>query len=446
MDHKLTTADSLSGTYSIDLARTLQPDALDTKFSAVQTRRQVLSVSDTHTFNPDLLTTWRAGLNRVVALVGQTPAAINPLAADPSLGFVPGLPPGKMSIVGLTSFTGGLGALSAFNFHWTSLQLYQDTTLNHGSHSLSMGVSVERMRDNMLSSTDPNGSYTFNSLTDFLLNRPFAATVVLPGAITPRNLRQTVVAAYLEDNVQISSSFTVDLGIRYEAATVPNEVNGKLSSLQRLQDTQPHLGNPYFHNPTLRNFEPRVGLAWNPAATRKAVVRAGFGIFDVLPLPYEFELLSSFAFPFYQIATPANLPAGSFPSAAVTLAKSDANSRRNVFVEPDPRRNYVMQWNLSLELQPSRRVSGLLTYIGSRGVHQPFRVDDANLVLPTLTTNGYLWPSPAGNGERMNPSVGRLDGLFWRGDSYYDALQTHLGVSHHQRTPGRDVLHLGKEY
>jgi hypothetical protein len=62
-------------------------------------------------------------------------------------------------------------------------------------------------------------------------------------------------------------------------------------------------------------------------------------------------------------------------------------------------------------------------YAGSRGIHQPFRTDDVNLVLPQKTAAGYLWPSPAGSGTVVNPNNGQIRGLFWDGNSAYEALQ-----------------------
>jgi hypothetical protein len=46
-----------------------------------------------------------------------------------------------------------------------------------------------------------------------------------------------------------------------------------------------------FSNPTLRNFEPRIGIVWDPFKDGKTVVRTGAGVFDVLPLPYQFIFL-----------------------------------------------------------------------------------------------------------------------------------------------------------
>jgi len=63
--------------------------------------------------------------------------------------------------------------------------------------------------------------------------------------------------------------------------------------------------------------------------------------------------------------------------------------------------------------------------VGSRGVHQPFRVEDVDMVLPTLTHQGYLWPSPV-NSTRLNVNAGRITAGYWSGDSYYHALEVQI--------------------
>jgi hypothetical protein len=73
----------------------------------------------------------------------------------------------------------------------------------------------------------------------------------------------------------------------------------------------------------------------------------------------------------------------------------------------------------------------MVGYVGSHGVHQAFRADDANLVLPTATSAGYLWPNPVGSGNLINTNsnVGGIRFLNWPGSSSYNALQ--IGVQKH---------------
>src|SRR5712692_9694380 len=350
VDHTIGGNDKLTGTYVFDRASTVEPDALDFKLNGIETRRHLLSLAESHVFNANTTLSSRFGINRVEALTGQTPGAINPKAADTSLGFVPGLTVGGLNVVGLSTFTGGLDAPNTFAFHWTSFQWYTDATLKRGRHSIVLGAAVERMRDNMSTANSLHGVYTFQSLEEFLTNRPFSLNVEQRGSDGDRGLRQTVLGSYVQDDVHVSSSLTLNLGLRYELASVPVEVHGRLAALRHIRDPLLHLGDPYFSNPTRLNFEPRVGLAWSPLNSGRLVVRSGFGIFDVLPLPYEFEILSLATAPFFRLATITKLPQGSFPNGAVAIAET-SNQRRTAYIEPDPHRNYVMQWNLSVEQQ-----------------------------------------------------------------------------------------------
>ena len=45
------------------------------------------------------------------------------------------------------------------------------------------------------------------------------------------------------------------------------------------------MGDPLFLNPSLKNFAPRIGVAWAPMADGKMALRAGFGLFHEQLLP-----------------------------------------------------------------------------------------------------------------------------------------------------------------
>ena len=52
--------------------------------------------------------------------------------------------------------------------------------------------------------------------------------------------------------------------------------------------------------------------------------------------------------------------------------------------------------------------------------------NDADIVMPTYTARGYIWPSPVGSGIRLNPNVGSIRQLTWGDSSNYNSLQTRL--------------------
>ncbi|MGH9356682.1 MAG: carboxypeptidase regulatory-like domain-containing protein, partial [Terriglobia bacterium] len=62
---------------------------------------------------------------------------------------------------------------------------------------------------------------------------------------------------------------------------------------------------------------------------------------------------------------------------------------------------------------------------GSRGVHQPYKMDNFDMVLPTLTPAGYLFP-PAATSQILNPNYGRVTGTLWQANSFFNALEANV--------------------
>jgi hypothetical protein len=383
----------------------------------------MFTLEETHIFSPTLVNTVRAGVNREYAANNKSFSAINPAAADLSLGAQPGQYAAQVLISGVPpGSSGGINGTSRTLFGWTSYQGYDDAVLTRGTHSLKFGAALERMQLNHLATPNLDGVFNFGSLKSFLTNHPKKYTASsFPSVLNPRGYRQTYFGAYLQDDWRWRPNLTLNLGLRYEMVTVPTEVKGQLTNLINITDASPHLGSPLFSNPTLRNFAPRVGFAWDPFNNGKTAVRGGFGVFDSLPLPYEYAEVDSHAAPFLTSGVVTKVPPGSFFAGAATLLKP--GTERVAYIEQHPHRNYVMQWNLNIQQEITPSVVALVGYIGSRGVHTPFVADDSDLTIPTLTSAGYLWPAPIGSGPKINPNFGQIDGLFYQGNSFYDALE-----------------------
>jgi hypothetical protein len=423
-DRKLSAKDVLYGTYMRDSSKTVQPDAFDNVLSNIVSSRQVVTVHEQHIVRPNLLNSARFGFSRAVGIIGGVSKVLNPLVLDPSYAFIPGDRAGEIhSVPGVTDFLGAptvQGPLpTSRSLFWNSFQVGDDVFLTHGIHAIKFGAMVDRMQSNEASFSNSNGVFRFDSLSLFLTNQPhvFQGTITHP--IPTVGLRQTLFGAYAQDDIRLSQNVTINLGLRYEMVAVPTEAHGRISVLRNLTDAQPHLGAPLFQNPTLRNFEPRLGMAWNPGAG-KTLIRSGFGIFDVLPLPYEFNLSFQRAVPFVDAVVLDTLPAGAFPTGADQIAGSASGIA--YYAQQNPKRNYVMQWNVSVAEELSSSMAFTLGYVGSRGIHQPYRVDNIDMVLPTLTSAGYVFP-PTATSQPLNPNFGRINANLWLADSYYDALQ-----------------------
>jgi hypothetical protein len=136
--------------------------------------------------------------------------------------------------------------------------------------------------------------------------------------------------------------------------------------------------------------------------------------------------------PFYLTGTvnstgnPPSSLNGTFPASG--FATLQATSLRSAYIQQDPPRNYVMQWNLNVQRELARDLTFTIGYVGSRGVHQLFRAGTINTVQPTLTPFGYLFPAPGkpGAGVLINTKFNQIGGLFWGGESFYHAMQVGL--------------------
>jgi hypothetical protein len=213
-------------------------------------------------------------------------------------------------------------------------------------------------------------------------------------------------------------------------STVLSEIHNDEVSLRNFTDKAPVTGPPLMSNPTLKNFAPRVGLAWDPFGDGKSSVRASYGIFDILPLLSFLSFAEGQSAPFNVQGNASNLPANSFPVTAFTLAAATAQLR-TTYIQQKPKRDYAMTWNLSIERQLGAGFGAFVGYVGSHGIHEPFAVDDMNIVLPSKTPIGYLWPYPVGSGAPLNSGggVSRIDARFFNNSTTYHALEAELSKS-----------------
>jgi hypothetical protein len=423
VDHSISTKDSLAGTYLYDDTPFTVPDGLNITLQGDHVRRQTAVLAETHIFGSSLLNAVHVGFNRVSTYNNKGVRAINPLGNDRSLASTPGQNAARVQVPGIAPLPGGVGAVDFFTHGWNSYQVYDDAFLNRGLHNLKFGAALEYIRSNSTGFSDVAGNWSFNSFSDFLTNNPVHFDSALIAA-SPRNVRQTIFGTYVQDTWKIRQNLTLDFGLRYEMATVPSEVRGKFVSLRNLTDAQPRIGKQVFANPTLRNFEPRLGFAWSPLSDSKTVVHGGVGLFDVLPLPYVVQLLEVRPAPFNEIGGLNTGLAGTFYSGAYSLLTP--NTLSSTFIQQNPKRNYVATWHLNVQRELTPNLAFIVGYVGSRGVHQQFKVDDADMTLPTLTSAGYVFPfNPPGFSPppTLNPNFSAIRSLWWNGHSSYDGLQ-----------------------
>ena len=467
-DHKIGANDSLFGTYLFDDTDLKQPDSFNNVILNTHTRRQTVVLEESHTFGASVVNAARVGFSRTHAL-NLTPAgAVNPVAADPALGSMPGENAPIMSISGFQRNNGGVGSAPYFQHTFNNYEFADDAFWTHGAHTVKFGADIERMQYNLTAYENPGGRWNFSNIYSFLTNNAKHFEAGIPSSITPRELRQTLFAGYVQDDWRIRPNLTLNLGVRYETTTVINDAQGKITNVTDITGPNLQCGTlfdshfapnnvapagsacstvgPYYSNPTRLNFEPRVGFAWDPFRDGKTSVRGAFGMYDVLPLPGYFLTLQNQSAPFIVFDSVDKHLGGTFYQGGLDVLTNPPPGAKVgrlavSTVEAHPRRSYVLQWNLNVQRQITPDLSVTLGYVGSHGVHMLIRGDDANMTLPTLTPQGYLFPcgppintdgsctagnNAAGNSAQLNQQLGIIRYLYWGSDSFYDGMNLNI--------------------
>ncbi|HZZ16758.1 MAG TPA: TonB-dependent receptor, partial [Candidatus Sulfotelmatobacter sp.] len=310
IDHRFSEKDSVLGTYLYDRTPYTSPDPFGNVGLVTLTARQILAIEETHAFTSTFVNAIRFGYNHENVNNNMSAGAMNPAAADASLGAFANRNASVVSVGGMTTLPGGVGGLPTYLYGWNSFQGYDDAFFSHGKHSIKFGGAIENMHMRMVAEPDPNGVWSFPTLLDFLQNNPTKFNGGVISSARPRNFRQSIYGAYVQDDWRALSNLTLNLGLRYEMTTIPTETHGLMVNLRNITDAMPICGTPdpkcagtgplFTSNPTLHNFEPRVGFAWDPLNNGRLAVRGGAGLFDVLPLPYEYYDLETQAVPFFQ--------------------------------------------------------------------------------------------------------------------------------------------------
>lgn len=440
-DHKISDKDSLGGSYFFDKAPQNLPDALNNVVHEVFTKRQMVSLTESHIFSPAVANIIRIGFNRAVGLVNEPVKAINPAANDPALGVSGGLFAPLINVAGITS-AGGLGNPSFFGHHYNSYQAYDDLFWTRGKHSLKFGFAFERMQYNVLSKLNPNGRFgRYASVESFIRNDQTTIALLDPVIRKEVGSRDSLFGGYVQDDWRVRTNLTLNLGLRYEMLTLPTEAHNGFGVVNQLfapavaggcaslvaPNNTPGCTVPvntmWRSNPTTHNFAPRVGFSWDPFKTGKTAVRGGFGIFDVLPLPYVYTIGDSLALPFSRQLSGMGTYHSNFDPTSL------GNHALSRYVEQNPHRSYAMNWNFNIQRQFTSHISGMVGYVGSHTLHEAFATDDSNQVGPpnVRLVNGVLtWPFPAGSGPVLNGNVGAIRPIFFDGTSKYHSLQAQV--------------------
>jgi carboxypeptidase family protein/TonB-dependent receptor-like protein len=442
IDHQLSDSDMLMGRVFFDDGLNTSSGSLGLITGDTKSRIQSYVASYKKIIGAAMVNDARMAYTRTnLDLSVDIPDSLNALA------FVPGQRFGIINPTGLATIS---GISSGTPRTWTDnvFQYIDDMVITHGSHTFKMGGMLERFRYNGISIARAGGEYDFTGLETFLTGTTskFWAGFGLGGT---RGMRQWLFGTYFQDDYRVSSKLTLNLGVRYEGVTSPGEVKGRISNLRNQLDANMTVGNPFVQNPSLKNFAPRVGFAYDPKGDAKTAIRGGVGLFydQLLPIYYRDNVFRVIPYQQQFTLVPQTTPNIPFPNA-VTLTVPDFNKLNGPDVQIDlanwdPRQPYTMQYNLTVQRQVQSDLSVMVGYMGSFSRHNSRNInwntsfptavingENCWSVPPTLNSSGVVtapasacWNGSSAALPRRNPNFAQVLQRMMDSNSNYNSLQ-----------------------
>ena len=306
--------------------------------------RQLMTISEDHIFSPSLANTVRLGYNRIHLTF--TPTALDP--ADFDITLPAGAPVGvgipNINVLGDVNFGGPVGEPQGRGD--TTGVLNDTLSWLKGRHSMAFGGEIRRAYNNNIA--ENIGSFTFPTMDDFIADEASAFTVLL-GAGNDR-IVQPSYAVFAQDSFKWKPNFTINFGLRYEWDSTPSEAMGRFTNFDLASGTLVPAHQPFHTNN--KNFEPRIGFAWDPFKDGKTSVRAAYAILSQDPTTNIVSPLSGnppFALPI-SVNSATNAITLKNPSAAITGV-----SLGPAAIDPGFDNMYSQDRNLTVQHQLTRR-------------------------------------------------------------------------------------------
>jgi hypothetical protein len=379
----------------------LQPKWL----SDIHTRAQVAGGSWVWTPNPRWVNEARFGYNRLYQ--PTLPGDLNTPAFSYGLDTgVVGPDTGGLPRISFGGYFTGLGG-----FKWPKFQGPDSITqfIDHvsytaGKHSIKFGGELHYNDVTNAAYGNARGSITFlgsvlnpasTPLEDFFAGYPFKASVTVGNPTL--HLHNWAYSGFVQDDWRLARKLTLNLGVRYEFSSVPQEQHNLLGNFDpNVGLVQVKTGPnqiPSLYNSDHANFGPRLGFAWDVFGTGRTVLRGGGG------LVYETVNWQSFI-AFNNAYGPGSVPTGAPIDAAndtsggtITTGNTSlpfflsstpvswdtgplyGSPTVNCFNNPCPtmtvNRNlttpYVWNWSFSVQHAITPNISLEIAYVGNHG-------------------------------------------------------------------------------
>jgi hypothetical protein len=445
LDHRFSDSDSMFARYSNSTSGAIVNPGYFPQYAGGpsfpgdfwSTGNQIV-LSYTHVFSPSFLSEFRAGYTRLYN--HSVPFILGTNFMD-QIG-IPGIDGYGYALQGVSTFTitgadtvggsGGSVSLKDTNNYQYSWHL----SWVHDKHSVKWGYDLFRRGMNFIQEGD--GAFTFSGqftqnpasaagtgsgLADALLGLDSAASLML---LQETGTRRWEHGLYVQDDYRVANKLTLNLGLRWEAATPWTEIHNRLSNLDFSNGIVYPVGTPQMPGNTLsnahgRDFGPRVGLSYQ--LMPKTVIRASFGLFYDFTAGIVNDLGTNGPPGAGTLAITNNVNATNLVTGITplsqgflpyqTLGNLSALGQNLVYIPRNDPDTSIMQRHVSIQQQLTPNTVLTVAYVGTQGEHL---TDYPNINQPV--------PGPGAAGpRRLFSQYGSVTGVVRATSSEYNGLQ-----------------------
>lgn len=440
-DQRLFTSDNLSVRYLKRYNRNTNPyngSAVGGFGNHVINHQMLGGISYTHLFSPTIISESRAGVSRtsdeeIGDRQGRDFAAEWGLQGSTSSPDMVGFP--RFTVTNSAAL--GNAANMPVIYHVTNYQAAQTLTWVKGRHVAKFGADLIRTQFFQPYYNNNRGTYNFNGYWTSVPVADFALGVLNQVTRTvgsnPNYLFISNWGFFAQDDVRVSKSLTLNLGLRYELPLPPVEKYGRMTNLIpetgtlviSSDETVPNLQQLLVDGglvgkvalakdagyprslilPYYRSFAPRFGFAWRPFGGTRTVMRGGYGIFygNNLWNPVRNDLANVYPF-----SVNYTLNKNTTTPSLLTLQNPlGVKGSLNGVLTPNgfqaqPTPQYLQSWNLTIEREIGREIALEISYVGSKGTHlgRKFNINQP-LRVPSLRV-GTTFPRPIAGFNDIN--------------------------------------------
>jgi hypothetical protein len=412
ISHILSPSDRLHAYYGFDLTQTVEPSVRGNTipdFGANQRpQRQFFSLNETHIFGQNRINELRLGLNRLSSATLPN-ALLNPAdfgirdGIDQPLGLPQiSISGGALNFGGPSVFPSGRGD--------TTIVAGDVLSCLCGRHSLKIGGEFRQFLNNNFRLG--TGVFNFPSVTAFLADTANSFSVTLGNQSS--SIAQGAFGLFVQDNYKWQSNLTLELGLRYDWNLTPDERYGRFIVFDPRSASLVRVGQGLdgIYHQNNKNFQPRLGFAWDPFKDGRTSVRGAYAILADQPMTSVVTGTSGNP----PLATPLAVTGTISFENAIDLAQAAGLAPTTVDHGFD--NAYLQSWNLNAQREVLPGLAVMAGYFGSKGTHLILR---RNINQPIDGVRPY--PVVSASSEILpNAPLGNIMQAESTGNSSYNAL------------------------